>query len=53
MGVWGVTGIRGIALPPQELHRPMTACAVDSRSVRRLELRNLPAAVDDESRCRR
>jgi putative transposase len=24
MGVWGVTGIRGIALPPQELHRPMT-----------------------------
>jgi hypothetical protein len=30
----GVTGIRGIALPPQELHRPMTACAADSRSVR-------------------
>jgi hypothetical protein len=42
MGVWGVTGIRDIALPPQELHRPMTTCAADSRSVRRLELRNLP-----------
>jgi len=26
--------IQGIALPPQELHRPITACAADSRSVR-------------------